>query len=70
MLKTIIGKLGKKKKDNDVEADVAQLNRNNNKFYALAFKNIQMSAQNVVKKYLSGSQWWRATYSCQCIAKC
>ena len=34
MLKTIIGKLKKRKKkrkDNDVDSDVAQLKRNNNK---------------------------------------
>ena len=41
MLKTIIGKLGEKK-DNDVDVDVAQLESSNNKFYASAFRNIQM----------------------------
>ena len=38
MLKTIIGKLGEKK-DNDVDVDVAQLERNN-KCYASAFRTI------------------------------
>ena len=36
MLKTIIGKL-KRKKDNNVDADVAQLKCSNNKYYASAF---------------------------------
>ena len=42
MLKTIIGKLEKKKKkkDNDVNADVAQLEYSNNKRYVSAFRNI------------------------------
>ena len=42
MLKTIIGKLEKKKKkkDNDVNADMTQLERGNNKCYASAFRNI------------------------------
>ena len=35
MLKTIIGKL--KRKDNNVDADIAQLKCNNNKYYASAF---------------------------------
>ena len=39
MLKTIIGKLGEKK-DNDVDVDVAQLEPNNNKCYASAFRTI------------------------------
>ena len=38
MLKTIIGKLGEKK-DNDVDVDVAQLERSNNKYYPSAFRN-------------------------------
>ena len=40
MLKTIIGKLEKrkKKKDNDLNVDVALLKRNNNKCYASAFR--------------------------------
>ena len=40
MLKTIIRKLEKEGKGNDVDADVAQLECSNNKCYALTFKNI------------------------------
>ena len=44
MLKKIIGKLEKKrkekKKDNDMNIDVAQLERNNSKRYVSAFRNI------------------------------
>ena len=40
MLKTIIEELVKKKKDNDVNADVAQLEHSNNKCYASTFINI------------------------------
>ena len=39
MLKAIIGKL-KKKKDNDVDANVAWLEHNNNKCYTSAFRYI------------------------------
>ena len=39
MLKTIIEKL-KKKKDNDVMANMAQLEHNTNKYNALVFRNI------------------------------
>ena len=39
MLKQIIGKL-EKKKDNDVDANMAQLERNNNKYYTSAFRCI------------------------------
>ena len=39
MLKTIIGKL-EKKKDNDLNVDVALLKRNNNKCYVSAFRQI------------------------------
>ena len=39
MLKTIVGKL-EKKNDNEVNADVAQLERSNNKCYALVFRYI------------------------------
>ena len=39
MLKAIIGKL-KKKKDNDVDANVAQLEHSNNKCYASTFRYI------------------------------
>ena len=39
MLKTIIEKL-EKEEDNDVNADMTQLERGNNKCYALAFRNI------------------------------
>ena len=35
-----IWKIGKKK-DNDVDADVAQLERNNNKYYTSVFRYIQ-----------------------------
>ena len=42
MLKAIIGKL-KKKKDNDVDANVAQLEHSNNKCYASTFRYIQTS---------------------------
>ena len=41
MLKINYWKIGKKK-DNDIDADVAQLERNKNKYYASAFRNIQM----------------------------
>ena len=37
--KKYIGKIGNKK-DNDVAADVAQLEYNNNKYYALVFRYI------------------------------
>ena len=37
--KKYIGKI-RNKKDNDVVADVAQLKRNNDKYYALAFRFI------------------------------
>ena len=42
MLKTIIEKLEKEEEeeDNDVNADTTQLERRNNKCYALAFRNI------------------------------
>ena len=41
MLKTIIGKLEKKNNNNnDVDADVAQLEHSNNKCYASAFRYI------------------------------
>ena len=40
MLKTIIGKLEKEGKGNDVDADVAQLECSNNKCYTLTFRNI------------------------------
>ena len=41
MLKIIIGKLEKKKeKDNDMDADVAQQERSNNKCYASTFRYI------------------------------
>ena len=44
MLKTIIEKLEKEEEeDNDVNADMTQLERGNNKCYALAFRNIQTS---------------------------
>ena len=33
-------KIGKKKKDNDVDADMTQLERSNNRCYALAFRYI------------------------------
>ena len=41
MLKTIIEKLEKKeeKKDNDVDANMAQLERSNNKCYTSTFRN-------------------------------
>ena len=39
MLNTIIGKL-KKYIYNDVDTDVAQLERGNNKYYASTFRNI------------------------------
>ena len=39
MLKTIIRKL-ERKKDNDMDIDVAQLERNNNKCYVSAFRYI------------------------------
>ena len=47
MLKTIIGKLEKKrkkkkKKDNDMNIDVAQLEYSNSKCYVSAFRNIQI----------------------------
>ena len=42
MLKTIIGKLEEKKKDNDMNADVAQLEHSNNICYASAFRSIQI----------------------------
>ena len=41
MLKTIIEKLEKEEEeDNDVNADMTQLECRNNKCYALAFRNI------------------------------
>ena len=40
MLKTIIGKLEEKKKDNDMNADVAQLEHSNNICYASPFRSI------------------------------
>ena len=41
MLKTIIGKLKEKKKeDNDMNADVTQLEHSNNICYASAFRSI------------------------------
>ena len=40
MLKQIIGKLERKKKDNDMDADMAQLECNNNKYYTSAFRCI------------------------------
>ena len=42
MLKTIIEKLEKEEEeeDNDVNADMTQLERGNNKCYASAFRNI------------------------------
>ena len=44
MLKTIIEKLEKEEEeDNDVNADMTQLERGNNKCYASAFRNIQTS---------------------------
>ena len=43
MLKTIIRKLEKEGKGNDVDANVAQLECNNNKCYTLTFRNIQIS---------------------------
>ena len=39
MLKTIIGKL-ERKKNNDIEADVAQLEQSNDKCYASIFRYI------------------------------
>ena len=40
MLKTIIGKLEKKKEEgNDMDVDVAQLERSNNKCYDSVFRN-------------------------------
>ena len=33
-------KIGKKKEDNDVDADMTQLERSNNRCYALAFRYI------------------------------
>ena len=33
-------KIGKKKKDNDVDVDMTQLERSNNRCYALAFRYI------------------------------
>ena len=39
MLKKIIGKL-EKKNDNNVDADVVQLERSNNKYYISAFRYI------------------------------
>ena len=39
MLKKYIGKI-RNKKDNDVATDVAQLERNNNKYYASTFRYI------------------------------
>ena len=39
MLKTIIEKL-EKEEDNDVNVDMTQLERGNNKCYASAFRNI------------------------------
>ena len=39
MLKNNYRKI-RKKKDNDVDADVAQLECNNNKYYGSAFRNI------------------------------
>ena len=41
MLKTIIRKL-ERKKDNDMDIDVAQLECNNNKCYISAFRYIQI----------------------------
>ena len=39
-VKKIIIKLKKKKKDNNVDADMTQLERSNNRCYALAFRYI------------------------------
>ena len=40
----MLKKIGKKK-DNDVNADVAQLERSNNKYYTSAFRYIQINIQ-------------------------
>ena len=47
MLKTIIEKLEKEEEeDNDVTANMTQLEHGNNKFYASAFRNIQTSRES------------------------
>ena len=40
MIKTILEKLVKKKKNNDVNADMTQLKYSNNKCYTYTFRNI------------------------------
>ena len=39
-------KIGKKN-DNDVDADVAQLKRSNNKYYASTFRYIQIASKKI-----------------------
>ena len=43
----------KEKKDNDMNTDVAQLDRSNNKYYVLAFRNIQISKVSQLTSKLS-----------------
>ena len=47
MLKTILGKL-ERKKNNDVDTDMVQLERNNNKCYTSAFRYIQINPYKLV----------------------
>ena len=59
MLKTIIEKLEKEEEeeDNDVNADMTQLERRNNKCYALAFRNIQTSRGSRALRVIIFLRW-------------